>query len=65
MASHSPKETFTMAATWEFHKGIRTIGGTIIELRADGYRLIFDMGRGFGPGAPGFDHDLHPRDIRD
>ncbi|MCY0875793.1 MAG: MBL fold metallo-hydrolase [Firmicutes bacterium] len=54
-----------MNTHFTFHKGIRTIGGTIIELAEDGYRLIFDMGRGFAPGAPGFDHDLQPRDIRD
>lgn len=54
-----------MAASFTFHKGIRTIGGTIIEVKEDGHRLIFDMGRGFGPGAPGFDHELRARSIRD
>jgi len=54
-----------MATFWKFHKGIRTIGGTVIEIDADGYRLVFDMGRGFEPGSVVFDHELKPRGIRD
>ncbi|MCY0901835.1 MAG: MBL fold metallo-hydrolase [Firmicutes bacterium] len=54
-----------MATAWTFHKGIRTIGGTVIEIDVDGHRLIFDMGRGFEPGSVIFDHELKPRGIRD
>ncbi|MCL6518037.1 MBL fold metallo-hydrolase, partial [Alicyclobacillus sp.] len=51
--------------SWQFFKGIDTIGGTVIQITVDRYRLLFDMGRIFNPAVPVFDHVLVARDIRD
>ncbi|QSO50418.1 MBL fold metallo-hydrolase [Alicyclobacillus curvatus] len=40
---------------FEFHRGIDTIGGTVIVIQCDDHRLIFDMGRIFNPSVPIFD----------
>ncbi|MGZ6505337.1 MAG: MBL fold metallo-hydrolase, partial [Tumebacillaceae bacterium] len=51
--------------TWEFFGGIDSIGGTIILLECDQYRLIFDLGRLDSPSSPIFDHEVRPRGITD
>lgn len=50
-------------ATLTFYGGLRTIGGTKAVVAEDGYRVIFDFGAAYAPGAPGspFDHRLRPR----
>ncbi|GGJ10795.1 MBL fold hydrolase [Alicyclobacillus cellulosilyticus] len=55
-----------MAQTvWRFHGGVGTIGGTIIEMRHGGHRLVFDLGRPFDPARPVFDAVLTARGVRD
>lgn len=51
--------------TWQFYRGIDTIGGTLIELKCGGHRLIFDMGRIFNPAVPVFDAANPARGITD
>ncbi len=52
-------------ATWTFHGGCRTIGGTVIELIEDGWRLVFDLGRAVSRETPVFDGALRPAGIGD
>lgn len=57
--------TWMTSTTWTFYAGTRTIGGNIIEVTCEGYRLIFDMGRAFRNDIPNFDNVLTARDIDD
>ncbi len=52
-------------ATWTFHGGCRTIGGTIIELVEDKWRVVFDLGRPVSRDAPVFDRKLRAAGIAD
>lgn len=51
--------------SWQFYRGIDTIGGTVIELKNENHRLIFDMGRIFNPAVPIFDAANPARGIHD
>lgn len=51
--------------TWQFYRGIDTIGGTVIELKSGHHRLLFDMGRIFNPAIPVFDAANPARGISD
>ena len=50
-------------ATLTLYGGTRTIGGTKAVVAEAGYRVIFDFGAAYTPGAPGspFDSRLQPR----
>jgi ribonuclease J len=39
-----------MQTNVRFYAGLKTIGGTIVEVKYDRYRLLFDMGKVFDPG---------------
>ncbi len=40
-----------MLTNLQFYAGLKTIGGTIVEVTHDRYRLLFDMGKVFDPEA--------------
>ncbi|MCL6636461.1 MAG: hypothetical protein K6T26_00820 [Alicyclobacillus sp.] len=50
---------------WQVAQGADTIGGTVIVLAADGWRLVLDLGSLYTPAQPVFDSRLRPRGIRD
>ncbi|MCL6594425.1 MAG: hypothetical protein K6T31_10645, partial [Alicyclobacillus sp.] len=50
---------------WQVAQGVDTIGGTVIVLTADDWRLVLDLGNLYTPALPVFDERLRPRGIRD
>lgn len=57
MTTNGARPTLTL------YGGVGTIGGTKAVVAEGGYRVIFDFGSAFMPGAPGnpFDYRLEPR----